>query len=209
MPWPWRSPAGSSAEAVDPQPPDPTKPLLRQHYRSCRGALLAGAEAPLQALAAQHLPAWIPEGRRLGLYWPLPGEADLRTLSTHPPLQGRLALPRIEAGRLRYRPWQPGDPLTPDDTRIPAPSTGPLLEPNQLGLLLAPALAFDRAGIRLGYGGGWFDRLRADPAWRAIPALAVLPSGCLVERLPRDAWDIPFHGWLDETGLHWLELASA
>ena len=209
MPWPWRSPAGSSAEAVDPLLPDPSKPLLRQHFRSRREALLARVEPPLQTLAAQHLPDRIPAGRRLGLYWPLPGEADLRTLSQHLPLQGRLALPRIEAGRLRYRPWQPGDPLTPDDTRIPAPSTGPLLEPKHLGLLLAPALAFDRRGIRLGYGGGWFDRLRADPAWQAIPALAVLPSGCLVERLPQDTWDIPFHGWLDENGLHWLQLASA
>ena len=73
-----------------------------------------------------------------------------------------------------------------------------------MGLLLAPALAFDRHGIRLGYGGGWFDRLRADPSWRAVPALAVLPAACRCAALPSDPWDVPFDGWLDEHGLHWL-----
>ena len=71
----------------------------------------------------------------------------------------------------------------------------------QLGLLLIPALACDGAGIRLGYGGGWYDRLRADPTWAQVPALAVLPRGCRVERLPRDPWDVPLQGWIDEDGL--------
>lgn len=77
--------------------------------------------------------------------------------------------------------------------------------PTDLGLLLAPALAFDRRGIRLGYGGGWFDRLRSAPCWRAVPALAVLPRACLLEELPAAAWDVPFDGWLDEEGVHWLQ----
>jgi 5-formyltetrahydrofolate cyclo-ligase len=74
-----------------------------------------------------------------------------------------------------------------------------------LGLLLAPALAFDQRGFRLGYGGGWFDRLRSDPRWGAIPALAVLPAACLAATLPVDTWDVPFQGWLDEQGIHWLQ----
>jgi 5-formyltetrahydrofolate cyclo-ligase len=73
-----------------------------------------------------------------------------------------------------------------------------------MALLLAPSLACDAGGIRLGYGGGWFDRLRADPAWAAVPTLAVLPSACRLPALPRDPWDIPLQGWLDETGLHWF-----
>jgi len=170
-----------------------------------RKLLLSAAEATLQAHAYTSLPALLSGRQRLGLYWPLSGEPDLRDLATRPELHQRLALPQVVASRLQYRPWELGDPLQPDTTGIPSPQHGPLLKPEQLGLLLAPALAFDTNGIRLGYGGGWFDRLRSDPAWKAVPALAVLPAGCLMDVLPRDPWDVPFNGWLDEQGLHWLQ----
>jgi 5-formyltetrahydrofolate cyclo-ligase len=77
-----------------------------------------------------------------------------------------------------------------------------------MALLLVPALAIDQHGIRLGSGGGWYDRLRAAPAWRAVPALAVLPAACVVEALPSDPYDVPFDGWLDEQGCHWIRPAA-
>ncbi len=185
-----------------------TKAEWRRRYRSHRLKHLPAAEPGLQQ-AALGLAAHLDGEQRLGIYWPLAGEADLRPLAEHPSLQQRLALPRVAEGQLRYRPWQLGDALSPDDTRIPAPAQGPDLEARALGLLLAPALAFDAAGIRLGYGGGWFDRLRCDPHWGSIPALAVLPAACLVPALPRDAWDVPFPGWLDERGIHWLQAVES
>jgi len=98
-------------------------------------------------------------------------------------------------------PAAPGP--VPADLPMPVPGAA-ALAPGQLGLLLVPALALDRHGIRLGSGGGWYDRLRADPAWRAVPALAVLPAACRCELLPADPWDVPFDGWLDERGIGWL-----
>jgi 5-formyltetrahydrofolate cyclo-ligase len=187
--------------------PDATgnaKAELRRLYRNRRLKDLPAAEAGLQQ-AAIDLAERLERRQQLGLYWPLPGEADLRHLADHPALSDRLALPCVADGRLRYRHWQPGTALSVDETGIPAPPQGPDLEASALGLLLAPALAFDQNGIRLGYGGGWFDRLRSDPLWGAIPALAVLPAACLAEALPRDSWDVPFQGWLDERGLHWLQ----
>ena len=179
------------------------RPLRLDQARLCQAAILA--------VALRELPGLLPSGKRLGLYWPLAGEIDLRSLADLPgaaagdALKDQLALPAVAGApgqeQLKYRPWQPGEPLEPDLCRIPAP-LGPALAPGQLGLVLVPALGFDRQGIRLGSGGGWYDRLRADPAWRAVPALAVLPAACLVQQLPRDPWDVPFTGWLDEKGVH-------
>ena len=75
------------------------------------------------------------------------------------------------------------------------------MRPQQLSLLLVPALAIDATGIRLGYGGGYYDRLRANNDWAKVPAWAVLPSICFSSApLPRDPWDVPFHGWITEFG---------
>ena len=183
----------------------PSKQALRPVFKQRRRALLPAAEAAIQRQAVLEIAALLSPGDWLGLYWPLRGEVDLRMLAQQPVLQQRLALPRAHGQQLSYHPWQPGDPLSADASGIPAPSTTTALDPAQLTLLLVPALALDQRGIRLGYGGGWFDRLRSQPAWQAIPAVAVLPSGCIVEELPADPWDVPFTAWLDEQGLHWLQ----
>lgn len=183
----------------------PSKEALRTAFKQRRLAQLPTAEAAIQRQAVMTLPPLLSAGDWLGLYWPLRGEADLRLLAQLPALRQRLALPRASGEQLSYHPWQPGDPLSADASGILAPQAAEALEPAQLALLLVPALALDRGGIRLGYGGGWFDRLRSQDAWRRVPALAVLPSGCVVEELPADSWDVPFEGWLDEQGLHWLQ----
>ncbi|MEB3255957.1 MAG: 5-formyltetrahydrofolate cyclo-ligase [Synechococcaceae cyanobacterium] len=191
------------------------KQALRSHFRRRRREALGQAADGILAVAQRELPALLPPGRRLGLWWPVGAEPDPRPLAAALEAQapGRLALPAVLAWpgpgpRLLYLPWRPGDPLHPDACAIPSPAPpapggpGPLAAAH-LALLLVPALAIDRSGIRLGSGGGWYDRLRADPAWRAVPALAVLPAACVcAEALPRDPWDVPFDGWLDETGLH-------
>jgi 5-formyltetrahydrofolate cyclo-ligase len=190
-----------------------TKDSLRRHYRRLRRDSLAAALPALQSAGCRELPALLPPGRRLGLYWPVGSEADLRPLAAL--LPDRLALPAIRpwsagpaAGvkgeqRLVYLPWSPGQPLADDGCGIPAPLEGSApLAAGALGLLLVPALAMDAEGLRLGSGGGWYDRLRSDAAWGAVPALAVLPAACVALSLPRDPWDVAFDGWLDEGGLH-------
>ena len=187
------------------------KPELRDRWRRRRSAALPLSAAAILAVARRQVPLLLPPDRLLGLWWPLPGEPDLRPLREV--LPDRLALPAIVpwdgpgAGahggrRLVYRRWRDEDGLEPDLCGIPAPAPGDGLEPEQIGLLLVPALAVDADGLRLGSGGGWYDRLRADPRWRTIPALAVLPAACVTEALPRDPWDVPFDGWIDEDGLH-------
>ena len=180
------------------------KAELRRHFRQQRRQAVAAAPEAIAAAAAAVVPTLLAPPLRLGFYWPIGHEPNLRPLTERlpGPFRAHLALPAIRGEHLLYLPWQPGDPLAPDGAGIPAPLGEAGLEPTQLGLLLVPALAVDLAGLRLGSGGGWYDRLRSDPAWRAVPALAVLPAACVVPALPQDPWDVPFRGWLDETGVH-------
>ncbi|MDR1187619.1 MAG: 5-formyltetrahydrofolate cyclo-ligase [Bifidobacteriaceae bacterium] len=87
---------------------------------------------------------------------------------------------------------------------LPSPP-GPRLDPSALArcrLILAPALAVDRSGTRLGRGGGWYDRALA---WADPDALVLgvcfpwelLPAGSL----PREPHDRPVHGALTGLGV--------
>jgi 5-formyltetrahydrofolate cyclo-ligase len=185
----------------------PQKATLRRHYRALRQTLLPQAGPAIGDQLQAALGLLTAADQHLGLYWPLAGEVDLLQLQPTATSQPTatwpcsLALPAISQGQLVYRAWNHGDQLEPDDCGIPAP-LGTALAASAVSCLLVPALAFDATGVRLGYGGGWYDRLRTDAAWTRVPSFAVLPQGCLADNLPRDPWDRPLDGWLDETGLH-------
>lgn len=69
-------------------------------------------------------------------------------------------------------------------------------------VVLAPLVGIDRSGVRLGYGGGFYDRTLA--GWRAAghcPAVFGLAFECqLVSRLPRGPFDILLDGLVTESG---------
>lgn len=111
----------------------------------------------------------------VSLYWPMRDEIDLR------PLIGALAdagtqtaLP-VMAGpgaALLFRAWRIGDALVPGEFGVHEPGDdAAVVAPD---IVVAPLLAFDAAGNRLGYGGGYYDRTLNDlRAHRDIVAVGV------------------------------------
>jgi 5-formyltetrahydrofolate cyclo-ligase len=124
-------------------------------------------------------------------FWPFGPEIDVRPILYHMLAAGHpIALPVvIKRGLpLLFRQWQPGQALVAGSFGVPRPDKGrPELTPE---VLIVPLLAFDRAGYRLGYGGGFYDRtlsgLRAKG--RAL-AIGVAFSVQEVPEIPRDETD--------------------
>ena len=181
------------------------KKELRSEYRRVRDALMPKLNASLVQSVLAHLNAQPRPHRQgaIGITWPLPGEPDLRRLAElqHAPL----ALPATaEDYSVTYHPWR--DAPSPTELRgdafsIPAPLSSPALKPDAIALLLIPALAVDQRGVRLGYGGGCYDRLLIQPGWSMLPIFAVLPEACIHPTLlPTDPWDRPLDGWITEKG---------
>ena len=115
----------------------------------------------------------------------------------------RIALPVAPqpGAPLIFRAHDPDQPLEPDAARIPSPTVAAdILIPD---LIIAPLVAFDRAGVRLGQGGGYYDRtLQALRAAGPLIVIGLAYAGQEVECVPRDEHDQPLDAILTETGYH-------
>lgn len=69
------------------------------------------------------------------------------------------------------------------------PAAGPVVPPQDVRAWLIPGLAFTRDGGRLGYGGGWYDRLLKRAAMRA-PKIGIAYDFQIVDELPTEPHDI-------------------
>ena len=131
----------------------------------------------------------------IAIYWPLKNEVDIRGLKD----QFSLALPRCKENKtLSFYEWN-DEPLTRDSEGILSSKKSTSLTFKQISIIFVPCLSVDRNFIRLGYGGGYFDKLRSDEKWRSIPCVGLLTSSCLSKNsLTKADWDIPLSGFITE-----------
>ena len=141
------------------------------------------------------------EEKYIGIYWPLKGEVDIRFIKEIK--NKKVALPSSsKKNGLTYHYWS-NNQLNLDSNRIPSPVGEKSINPEEISILFVPAIAIDQEGYRLGYGGGYFDRLREVDLWFSIPSFVVISENCISKKpLPRGIWDVPFSGWISEKGLH-------
>ncbi len=142
---------------------DEARAELRRKLIAAREALAGRID--LIAALQDVLRVWL-VGRHetsIGAYWPIKGEFDplpalYRWTEGAPDgVTRRIGLPRVdrESGSLRWHLWFPGCPMEPDAYDIPKPKGTEALAPE---LLVVPCLGYGPGGVRLGYGGGFFER---------------------------------------------------
>lgn len=174
------------------------KRALREKLRAeRRRAAAARPDAGRHAarLFLDHIP--IPDGAVISLYHPMKDELDTEPLAAALAERGlTLALPVVEKKKapLAFRRYRPGEALVsgPHGALVPE-KTAEAATPD---ILVIPLLGFTRAGGRLGYGGGYYDRtLAALRAERPVLAVGYAYGAQEVDALPLSP--------LDE-GLDWI-----
>ena len=201
---------------------DPTSSLSKSFLRTearARRAQLAAALPDFAARIAAFadalaiMPCAVVAGYRA-----LKDEADPALLLRRLAVRGHaLALPRIAAKdcALHFHRWQEGDVLHDNHHGIAEPAAH--AERVMPDVILAPLLAFDAAGHRLGYGGGYYDRTLfearatappvatlplAAPLWRGpVLVIGIAYAGQLVPSLPREPHDMALDAILTENGI--------
>ena len=188
-------------------PPTPAldKASLRRNLLATRQALAAdAAQAPhLNALLGEQLARLLSEhcAACVGFYWPMAGEFDARAtlaawLAGDPGRQAALPVVSSRDAPLTFHVWHPDAAMRMGRYNIPIPAAD---HPVQTDLLLVPCVGFDAARLRLGYGGGYYDRTLASLQPR--PYTVGLAFECArVAALPREPHDVPLDMILTETG---------
>lgn len=172
--------------------------------KKARGFLAALNLEEIAEQAVATLGGWpvLAQAHAVAAYWPMADEINLLPL-----LRQQLAL-----GKRLYLPVWHGEAMdlvrVMDLDNLPgrwvgkswvcAPQTGEVYEGDSPLLAFVPALALDRAGYRLGRGGGLYDRYLA----RGLPltTVGVAPQALIWDELPREAHDQP----LDFVGVEGL-----
>ncbi|HEY4005920.1 MAG TPA: 5-formyltetrahydrofolate cyclo-ligase [Pseudonocardia sp.] len=216
---PPRGPAGTedgtSTSAGSAAPTQPTgKAGWRARLGAARRAVPAGVratEAEALARAAVAAASTFPHGP-VCCYLPLPSEPGSPAMLDALRAAGRqVLLPVVPPDRyagegpsaLYWAPYLGTHALVdgPMGLRQPAEAWRGPAAVAEAALVLVPALAVDRRGVRLGRGAGWYDRT-LPLARRGTPLVAVVRDEEVVEALPTEPHDVrmthvltPGHGW--------------
>lgn len=145
----------------------------------------------------------------IGAYWPIKGEFDalpaLYRWSEADPGR-RIGLPVVDRStrQLRFHVWYPGCPMEEDAYGIPKPRDTEAFDPQ---MLLVPCVGFGPGGMRLGYGGGFYDRTLAALKPRPFTVGLGYAHGFIPWLVP-EPHDVPLDAILTEDGVHWMRVGA-
>ena len=171
---------------------------LRKRNRDLR----AGLDAESLELAGRKLGERIcilPEyeqAERIAAYFAVNGEISLDFVIDQALAQGKqIYLPNLDQKTLRFSPYFRQQKMRINKFKLPEPdvSDDEMLAPTSLDLVLAPLVAFDPAGNRIGMGGGFYDRsfaFRRESSSVKPLLIGVAHELQKVDQLEPEPWDV-------------------
>lgn len=185
--------------------PENRKRVLRAELRGRRRLRTATEREADTTAFTQHLTQLVHDlgARSIAAYLSTPDEPNTREFLRWADAEGLSILLPIsrEDGLLDWAPYD-GDDEEQDILGMPTP-TSELLGPiaiNGVDLILVPAAAIARDGIRLGWGRGYFDKtlgsMQACP-----PVYALIYDDELVDEVPTEPHDMPVNGVVTPAGV--------
>jgi 5,10-methenyltetrahydrofolate synthetase len=190
--------------SLPPLEPSQDKKLLRRQLQAERQTLIDRHQRSMHL--QEVLRVWLVQrpDSAIGAYWPIKGEFDaLPALFrwTEGGENRRIGLPVIDktTKKLSFHVWYPGCAMEDDAYGIPKPKDTPVFEPS---LLLVPCVGFGPNGVRLGYGGGFYDRTLGTLTPRPTTVGVAYANG-FVPWLKAEPHDVPLDVILTDEGVAW------
>ena len=170
--------------------------------RTERDALCTTQRAACAGRALKHIRDWEAWqiAHTVASYLPHESEFDPTPMMSLAIQQGKgVACPRVVNKSLQFHRWEQGDPTEFAIGGVSQPlSSADRVATGDIDLFITPLLGCGKSGMRLGYGGGFYDRLFARVSgFRLGLGFAVQ----LVDDWEAEAHDQRLDGFLSESGL--------
>ncbi len=148
--------------------------------------------------------------RTIAVYFGIDGEVDLSSIFEPAKSSGKsIFVPVLARNGLRFIELGTRDRLGRNRFGIPEPRGGRSIDPRHLDVVLAPLVAFDARGHRLGMGKGYYDRsfgfLRRRTCWRKPKLIGIGFDFQKIDQLVPQNWDVPLWAAVTNTGVDYFE----
>jgi len=181
------------------------KASLRRQLLRARQALTVGEWREKSDRICQHIQQFdlYRHARTVLAYRSFRQEPDLEPLFSDECLGEHIwGFPRCVDKSLVWHRWSQGALMQTGAYGILEPHPDwPEVDSETVDLILVPAVVCDARGYRLGYGGGFYDRMLSLPIWQSKPTVGIVFEFAYLPELPVESWDRKLTGVCTEAGL--------
>ena len=147
--------------------------------------------------------------RRIAAYYAIGAEVDCQFAVNSAWERGRdVFLPVLHGQQLMFAIYSPNSEFLPNKYGIPEPIylKGHLIHPRKIDVVLAPLVAFDTNGNRIGMGGGYYDRsfrfMRDRKQWTRPHLIGLAYEFQKVPQIKACSWDVPLQKVVTENRIY-------